>query len=303
MVKSKGESIDENTLKEREATLINERMLCWIKHNRFKLLIWTILSIGTFFELFPFFWIVSTSLKIRSQILRFPPQWIPDPIVLKNFVEAFNTIPIARFLYNSLVVSISITFAQILTGVLAAYAFARINFYGRDILFILFLSTMMIPGHALIIPHFLLIQKFGMIDTYEGLILPKVAHAFGIFLLRQFFMTIPHDLEDAAKLDGCSRLRVLFNVILPLSVPAIMALIILTFMQGWNDLLWPLIVTQTDRVRTITVGLGHFVESQGHRIEYGPMMAASLIAILPTLIVYLFAQKHFVRGIMLTGLK
>ncbi|MBP1655281.1 MAG: sugar transporter permease, partial [Bacteroidetes bacterium] len=199
-----------------------------------------------FMTVAPFLWMLLASFKDLGEILQYPPTWIPQRIILDNFVNAFQAAPFGRFYFNSLFVASAVTLGQLFTCSLAAYAFARLRFWGRDTLFYIFLGTMMVPGQVTMIPGFMVLHWLGWIDTYAALIVPGLASAFGTFLLRQFFLTIPRDLEDAAAIDGCSRFGVLWRIILPLSRPALATLAIFTFMGVFNDFLWALIVVSSE---------------------------------------------------------
>jgi multiple sugar transport system permease protein len=250
--------------------------------------------------LFPFFWMLDTALKPNNQVFEFPPSFIPSSIQWGNFVDAWTYLPFGRFIYNTLVVAVGGTLLVVLTSSLAAYAFARLKFPGRDVVFVLYLGTLMVPQAVLVVPQFFLIKDLGWINTYQALILPGAFTAFGTFLLRQFFKGIPIELEEAAKLDGCSRLRILFQVILPLSTAALAVLGLFTFIGMWNNFLWPLIVVNTPDHATIPLGLQMF---QGqHGTVWNQMMAGATIAIIPGLILLIFVQKYLVQGISLTGL-
>ncbi|MCC6396921.1 MAG: carbohydrate ABC transporter permease [Bacteroidetes bacterium] len=249
----------------------------------------------------PFLWMVLTSVKDLPEILTYPPRWIPERATLDNFVNAFEAAPFGRYYFNSLFVAFSVTAGQLITCSMAAYAFARLQFRGRDVLFYLFLGTMMIPGQVTMIPSFMVLHWLGWVDSYYALIVPGLASAFGTFLLRQFFLTIPRDLEDAASLDGCSRFGVLWRIILPLSRPALATLAIFTFMGVFNDFLWALIVVSSDEMKTVQLGLAIFRDR--YQTDWGQLMAASVTATLPIIIVFFAAQKYFIRGITLSGMK
>ncbi|MEW6511943.1 MAG: carbohydrate ABC transporter permease [Bacteroidota bacterium] len=249
----------------------------------------------------PFLWTVMTSFKDLGDILTYPPRWWPSRPTVENFVNAFQAAPFGRYYFNSLFVAVAVTLGQIVTCSLAAYAFARLRFRGRDVLFYLFLGTMMIPGQVTMIPGFLVLHWLGWIDTYAALIVPGLASAFGTFLLRQFFLTIPRELEDAASIDGCSRFGILWRIILPLSRPALATLAIFTFMGVFNDFLWALIVVSSDEMRTVQLGLAIFRDR--YQTDWGQLMAASTVATLPILTVFFFAQRYFIQGITLSGLK
>ena len=254
-----------------------------------------------FMTVAPFLWMLLASFKDLGEILQYPPTWIPQRIILDNFVNAFQAAPFGRFYFNSLFVASAVTLGQLFTCSLAAYAFARLQFPGRDVLFYIFLGTMMVPGQVTMIPGFMVLHWLGWIDTYAALIVPGLASAFGTFLLRQFFLTIPRDLEDAAAIDGCSRFGVLWRIILPLSRPALATLAIFTFMGVFNDFLWALIVVSSEDLKTVQLGLAIFRDR--YQTDWGQLMAASVTATLPILLVFFFAQKYFIRGITLSGLK
>jgi multiple sugar transport system permease protein len=258
------------------------------------------LTICATLTLIPFIWMVLTALKPGNEVFTNPPTIIGSKLAWGNFAEAWNFFPFDRFFLNTVYVSAAITILELLTASLAAYAFARLRFPGRDKLFLLYLGTLMIPGQVTIVPQFILINYFGWIDTYQALILPNAFTAFGTFLLRQFFLTIPYELEEAARMDGCSRFGTFFRIILPLSKPALATLAVFSFVSQWNSFMWPLIITNTDEMKTLSVGLRMF---QGvYSTEWHYMMAASSIAVVPTLILFAFLQRYLVEGITLSGL-
>ena len=265
------------------------------------LLIHTVLLAGTVIVAMPFLWMVTSSFKDKTQIFIFPPQWIPQPFVWQNYVNAWNAIPLGRFYLNSFFVAATVTIGQAIVCSMAAYVFARLQFPGRDVIFLLFLGTMMLPRQITLIPRFIIMKNLDWIDTYQALIIPFLAWPLGTFLLRQSFLDIPTDLEDAARMDGCSRFRILFQIILPLSKPALATVAVFSFMNHWNTFLWPLIVIQTREKLTLQVGLSMLRSELG--TEWPTLMAASVLSALPTIIVYFFAQRQFVAGITLTGLK
>lgn len=219
----------------------------------------------------------------------------------RNYYEAWTAVPFARFFLNSVIVATIVTLGQVLTSSFAAFAFARLEFPGRDKLFLGYLATMMIPGQVTMIPVFILLKKLNWIDSYKALILPMMFTAYGTFMLRQFFLTIPKDLEDAAVIDGCGKLRIWATIIMPLSKAALATLTTFTFMGTWNNFLWPLIVTNKITMKTLPVGLQAF---QGqYNTNWTLLMAASLIVLAPVLILYIFNQRFFTKGIVLSGLK
>ena len=254
-----------------------------------------------FLTLVPFLWMVLTSFKDLGEIFSYPPTWWPKQFSLGNYAAAFDAAPFGRYYLNSLFVAVSVTLGQLVTCSLAAYAFARMEFWGRDVLFYLFLGTMMVPAHVTMIPSYMVLNSLGMIDTYGALIVPGLASAFGTFLLRQFFLTLPKELEEAAFIDGCGRFRVLWQIILPLSRPALATLTVFTFMGVFNDFLWALIAINSERLYTVQLGLSIFRDR--YSTEWGSLMAGSVVATLPVLLVFLAAQKYFIQGIALSGLK
>jgi multiple sugar transport system permease protein len=260
-----------------------------------------VIYVAALLTVMPFLWMVLTSFKELGEIMRFPPTWWPEEFTFRNYIDAFSAAPFGRFYANSLFVASAVTLGQVVTCSLAAYAFARMSFRGRDVLFYLFLGTMMVPMHVTMIPGFMIMHWFGWIDTYPALIVPGLASAFGTFLLRQFFMTIPRELEEAAFIDGCSRFGVLWRIIMPLSRPALATLAIFTFMAVFNDFIWALIVLNTEEMYTVQLGLAIFRDR--YSTEWGYLMAGSVVATLPILVVFFFAQKHFIQGITLSGLK
>lgn len=245
----------------------------------------------------PFVWMLLTAFKPDNEV--FNMAWLPSRLAWENFPRAFTFFPFARFLTNTIVVAVGSTGVHLLTSVLAAYAFARLRFRGREVLFLLYLGTLMIPQQVTIVPLFLMMRAAGWVDTFWALILPSAFHALGVFLLRQFFMTIPRELEESALIDGAGRLRILLRIILPLSKPALATLAVFTFIREWNAFLWPLIVTTSPEMRTLPVGLSLFNGQYG--TEWHLLMAAATVTLLPTLLIFAIAQRYFVEGIALTG--
>jgi len=255
---------------------------------------------GSIFMLLPFVWMVSTSLKEPREIFTYPPILVPSRFAWGNYLEAVSAMPFGRFYFNSFVVAVSVTILQILTSSLAAFAFARLRFRGREPLFLLYLATLMIPFQVTMIPNFIVVRFLGWYDSYQALILPTAFSAFSTFLLRQYFRGIPIELDEAARMDGASSWRIWWQIVMPLSGPAIAALTIFTFLGSWNDFLWPLVITASLEMRTLPVGLSAF---QGqYNVQWHLLMAGAVIALIPVLIIYTTAQKWFVRGITLSGL-
>lgn len=278
-------------------------------------LIYLLLIAGSVIFVAPFAWMVTASLQDIGDIFRWPPQWIPRSPSLDNYAEFLSQERIGRYVFNSAVVAISVTFLQLFFGSLAAYTFAKRRFPGRNALFLLTLGTMMIPGQVTIIPVYVILKHIpffggndwlgsggsGWLDSYWGLILPQGASAFAIFLLRQYMKTIPDDLLDAARIDGAGEFRIYREIVLPLCIPALAALAIFTFSYLWDDFYWPLIIVSSEELRTLPLGLALFVTR--NRTAWDLLMAGSVVATLPVLIVFLVFQRHFIRGIAVTGMK
>lgn len=275
------------------------------KLNYGRLVLTTVRHVGIYILAFatfaPFLWMILTSFKDLSQIYQYPPEFLPSEFHFDNYSKVFDAAPFGRYYLNSVVVAVAVTLGQLITCSMAAYAFARLKFKGRDVLFYLFLATMMIPFNVTMIPGFMVLHWLGWIDTYYGLIVPGLASAFGTFLLRQYFLTIPKELEEAAYMDGASKFQVLRKVIVPLSKPALATLSIFTFMGVFNDFIWALIVINSEEMRTVQLGLAVFRDR--YLTQWDLLMAGSVAAILPILLVFFFAQKYFIKGITLSGLK
>ncbi|MFQ5856490.1 MAG: carbohydrate ABC transporter permease [Anaerolineae bacterium] len=255
-----------------------------------------------FFFLIPIFWMLSTALKTRWEIFTWPPQWIPETPHWENFSEAFTRYPLGRFMLNTVFLVIANIVGELLAVPLVAYGFARLRFPGRNVLFIVVLSTMMIPLHVKLIPLYAMYSRLGMIDTYWPLILPAFfGHPFFIFLMVQYMKTIPRDLDDAARIDGAGTWTILYRVILPLCKPPLTIIVVFTFLWTWNSFLRPLIFLNNFDSFPIQLGLALFRGRYG--VEWNLFMAATLVSILPILIVYFFAQKQLIGGIASVGLK
>ena len=254
-------------------------------------------------QMFLFFWMVSTSLKSRTEVFSLTPQWWPKKLMFSNFVEAWAAAPFGDYYRNTILVTLGLVVVQLFTMTLAAYAFGRLRFRGRDTLFVLLLVQLMIPLQSLIVPNYLTIRALGLLDTRLAIAMPYFGTAFGTFLLRQTFKSVPRDLGDAARIDGCGHLRFLWHVLVPLARPTLIAFTIISLVSHWNDFFWPLIVTDTAKSRTLTIGLAMLekqVESGG---EWTIMMAATLIVILPLTLVFLVFQRQFIQSFMYSGLK
>jgi multiple sugar transport system permease protein len=259
-----------------------------------------LLTLVLLFFLAPFIWALLTALKPADEVFSTPPKPLGTRIVWSNFADAWNYLPFGRFMVNGLLVSVGGTLVVLVSSTLAAYAFARLSFRGRDRIFLLYLSTLMIPQEVLVVPMFILMQQLGWVNSYAALILPWAFTAFGTFLLRQFFFGIPRELEEAAMVDGAGRLRVLLQIIVPIARPALAVLAVFTFISYWNSFLWPLIIVNTSNMATVPLGLNMFRGQQGS--QWHLMMAASMISMLPSIVMLLLLQRYLVRGIALTGM-
>ena len=248
----------------------------------------------------PLAWMVMTSIQTPDEARQFPPV-LPSGIHWQNYIDAIHAVPFGRFFLNSTLVTAACVLGNLLLCSLAGYAFARFRFFGRDVLFVVILATLMVPFQVVMIPTFLIMKDLGLIDNLGALILPNLVTPFGIFLMRQFFRTLPIELEEAARIDGCSRLDTLFRIVLPLSGPALATLAVITFLYSWNDFLWPLIVIQSENHMTLQIGLSTF---QGaHATDWTLLMAGNVMAVLPMLLVFLLAQRQFVNSIAAAGVK
>jgi len=250
----------------------------------------------------PFFWMIAASLRDKTEFFRQSGGLFPSGMHWENYLNAWTTVPFANFLWNSILVSVIVTFGQLLTSSFAAYAFSRMRFPGRDGLFIAYLATMMVPTQVTMIPLFILMVELKWVDSYAALIVPFLATAYGCFLLRQFFMTIPKELEDAATIDGAGHWSIYHRVILPLSKPALSAFGAIAFLGSWNNFLWPLIVINRPSMKTLPIGLQSLQGFYGDG-NWSVLMAGAVIAALPMIVIFLFAQRHFIEGIALTGIK
>ena len=260
-----------------------------------------ILITGAITMIFPFVWMLSTSLKSLNDAITMPPQLVPSQVAWSNYTDIFQQVPFGRFFLNTVVMSVGRTVGQLITCSLAGYAFARLRFPGKNVLFMLYLAGLMVPFQVIVVPEFILVKWMGWLDTFQALIVPGIFSAFGTFLLRQFFLTLPASLEEAAILDGCGLFGVLWRIVLPLSKPALSALVIFTFLWSWNDFLWPLVATKSNDMQVLSVGL---LTLQGQYTTNWPyLMAGAVIASLPMLVLYIALQKQFVQGIAMTGLK
>lgn len=266
-----------------------------------KTLTYGVLILGAVAMSIPFLWMISTSLKAPDEVKTFPPVWIPKVFRWENYVNAWNAAPFNWYFFNSFFVAIVSTFLELITTAMAAYAFAKMEFFGKRTLFVLLLGTLMLPGEMLLIPNYITMVRLNWIDTYYALIVPWIVSVFGIFLLRQFFMSLPTELWDAAQIDGCSRFRFLWRIIIPLSKPGLLTVGLFKFIGSWNAFLWVIIMTNSPEMRTLPVGLRTFTQDAGTFFEL--LTAASTMAILPILILFFLMQKQFIEGIARSGIR
>jgi len=253
------------------------------------------------FMLLPLVWTVSTSLELPRQAGLFPPKLIPQPVTFGNFANAWRAAPMARWFANTIVQTGTIVLVDLILASLAAYAFARIQFPGREVLFVLFLATLMVPFQLTVIPTFIITKHLGLVDSVGGLIVPNLGSVFGIFMLRQFFRSLPIELEEAARIDGASRLGVLIKIVLPLSIPALVTLALLDLLNYWNDFFWSLIIINTPNHMPLQLGLSTF--SSAHTTDFSLVTAATVMTQLPLVVAFIFAQRYFVRSVAFSGLK
>jgi multiple sugar transport system permease protein len=264
-------------------------------------LLYAALLVGAAVMLFPFAWMVSTSLTSDAQLFVTPPQIIPSPAQPENYSRVVDLYPILTFLRNSLIVAVVSTSFQVLSSAMAAYAFARLQFRGSNVLFLVYLATMMVPLPVIIAPLFIEMRYLGLVNSYPGLILPGTASAFGTFLLRQAFLTLPRELEEAAFVEGASHWTVFLRIVLPLSKASLATFGIFAFMASWNAFLWPLVVTNSLDLMTLPVGLSNL---QGqYTTAWNLVMAGSTISVIPILIVYIAAQRYVIQGFAMSGIK
>lgn len=266
-----------------------------------KLVVHALLIIGSVMMVFPFIWMVLTALKTNPEAVAIPPAFFAENPQWSNFTKIFTELNFGQFYLNTFISTIVITVGQVFFCSMAAYAFARLDFPFKNALFILLLSVLMVPGQVFLIPQYLIVQKLGLLDSIPALFLPGLFSAFGTFLLRQFFMSIPEEIEEAAIIDGCSRVKIFFTIILPLSKSALISLSIFSLLYGWNSLLWPLIINTSTEKMTLSAGLASL--SGQHSTNYPLMMAGSFLAVIPLIILFLIFQKQFIEGIALSGSK
>lgn len=260
-----------------------------------------LLTIGAVSMLIPFIWMVSTSLKTPAEAVAMPPVWWPSVLRFENYARAFEVAPFGRYFLNSVFITTVSTLGELFTTILAAFAFSKMKFYGKNILFTVLIATMMVPSELLIIPNYLTLSRFGLINTYSAMIVPYLASVFSVFMLKQNFESVPNELYYAAKVDGSSDFNFLWTIMVPLSKSAIVAVTILKIIGSWNAFMWPLIVTNDRMLRPLPVGLQAFTTEAGTHFEL--LMAASTIVVAPMIVIYLFLQRYIIMGVSKAGIK
>ena len=266
-----------------------------------RVLLYIVLILIAVIMVVPFLWMLSTSLKTQYDAVKIPPVWIPDPPRWENYVKLFTEQPMFQFMLNTIKIVFFVVVGQLFFSSLAAYSFARISFKGRNVVFFFYIATLMVPGQVTMIPTYLMFAKAGLTDNHLALILPAFFSAFGVFLLRQFFMSLPRELEEAAEIDGCNPFMTYWRIMLPLVVPAMLTLGVFTLMNTWNDYMGPLIYLSSPEKYTMTLGIAYF--KGVYTTQWNLVMAGSIVSVVPILIAYLCAQKYFIEGIAFSGVK
>jgi ABC-type glycerol-3-phosphate transport system permease component len=270
-----------------------------------KLLVYIIMAFAAVVFLFPLLWALISSLKPEAKIVSYPPKWIPEHITFENYVQVLKQYPYLSWMYNSVFITVLSTIFVLAITTLAAYAFGRLHFKGKKVIFSIVLSMLLIPIQAYIVPLFLLVSKLGLLNTYASLILVAGANVTSVYILTSFFKGIPKELEEAARIDGCQDFGIFARIMLPLSMPAVSTVTILTFIANWNNFLWPLIAIRENALKPLPVGIAQFMGGANStaQFQYGPSLAAACMAIIPSILVFLSLQRYFVEGIANTGIK
>lgn len=266
-----------------------------------KILVYAMLIALTLLMLIPFVWMLSASLQLNKDVFKYPFEWIPSKPIWKNYIDIWTAIPLATFVFNTTKLTVIITLLQLFTSSFAAYAFSKLEFKFRDVLFLSYIATIAIPWQVYMVPQFIMMRGLHLNDTHLSLILLQAFSAFGVFLIRQFYMSIPNSLIEAARIDGYSEYKIYTSIMLPLAKPALSTLTIFTFVGVWNDFMGPLIYINSEKLKTIQIGLRMFISQ--YSAEYSLIMAASLISLIPVLIIFLSLQRFFVEGVASTGVK
>ena len=271
------------------------------KTRAFRVILYVVLIALALMMLVPFAWMLSASFKLDKDVFIFPIQWIPENPRWQNYVDIWNRIPLLKFVLNTVKLTLIVTFLQLLTSSFAAYAFSKLNFKGKNTLFLAYIATIAVPWQVYMVPQFMMMRSFGLADTHLAIICLQAFSAFGVFMMKQFYEGIPTELCEAARIDGMSEYQIWYRIMLPLSKPALSTLTIFTFVNTWNDYLGPLIYLKSESKKTIQLGLKMFIGQ--YAAEYGLIMAGSIITLLPVLVVFLALQKYFVEGVAATGIK
>jgi ABC-type glycerol-3-phosphate transport system permease component len=276
-------------------------LLRWAARQRGNVLAYALVAVAVAIALVPYFWMVSSSLKTMTNMFSVPVQWIPDPVNWRSYVIAWHAQDFPRYFLNSGFVAAAITLGNLLLASLAGYSLAKFRYFGRGLLFLLILSTMMLPLEVTMVPLFLIIKRLDWVNSYQGLIVPFLIDGFGVFLMRQYMLGIPKDLIDSARIDGASELRIFWQIVLPLCKPALVALGVFTFREAWDMYIWPLIIVSKDSLRTLPLAISLFMSSYG--TAWDQLMAIAVLGTLPMIILFFFLQRAFIQGIAITGLK
>lgn len=271
------------------------------KNNSQKIIIYAMLILFSVIMVVPFYWMLISSVKTNNEVFSIPMEWFVSEFHWENYKDIWTKIPLLTFFGNSVKLTVITMFVQVLTSCMAAYAFAKVNFKGKNVLFLIYVTTIAVPWQVYMIPQFVIVSRLGLNNTHLGLILMQGFSAFGVFLLRTFFMEIPDELIEAAKIDGMGSYPILFKIVLPLAKPGLATLIIFTFVNVWNDFMGPLIYINSTELKTIQLGIRAFITQYG--AEYALIMAASVCSLIPVVILYVFCQRFFVEGIMAGGVK
>lgn len=264
--------------------------------------LYVVLSLGVIAMIFPFIWMILGSFKTNAEIRRAPLNFLPEAPTLENYTQLFGRLDFTTFFANSVIVAIFVTLGNIVFSSMIGYALAKLEFAGKKVLFALVLGTLMVPGVVTFVPLFVLTSNLGLVNSYPGLILPFLITPLGVFLMRQFILSLPDDIIEAARIDGANEWRIFLRVIIPLCGPAVATLTILTFLGSWNNFLWPLVVATSEEKYTLPVALALYSVGQ-NASQYGLMMAGAVIVVIPVLLVFVVLQRYFVQGIALTGIK
>ncbi|MBB5786168.1 carbohydrate ABC transporter permease [Jiangella mangrovi] len=264
--------------------------------------LYVVLSVGVLVMALPFVWMLLSSVKPEAEVRSIPPTWLPETFTLENYGELFDRLSFPTYFVNSIVVAVVVTLGNLVFGSMLGYALAKLEFRGKRLVFVIVLGTLMVPGMVTFVPLFVLVSNMGLTNTYPGLILPYLVGPLGVFLMRQYFLGLPDELIQAARVDGAGELRIFWSVMLPLTGPALATLGILTFLTSWNNFLWPLVVAQTEDKYTLPVALALYSVGQ-NATQYGLLLAGAVVVVVPVVVLFLAVQRYFVQGIAMTGIK